>query len=143
MKHGIELEIEGEDWDCVDLTVRGSNGLFAGTTSFYSSPKELRQLADAIRGFPIHSEDRREFVLGDPRPERVWGHARFRLHCMDSAGNVVLEVELRAERNGMSMQEGRAEFTLRVEAAAIDRFVATLMALPFKRGDTAYLPQSV
>lgn len=125
------------DDDVVELRVRASNGRFAGEAHGYASPRVGADLAAALRGFPATSEDRRSFELGTFDDRFAGGGARFELGCTDSAGHAFLLVRLRTDPK----RDGRAtaEFSIAVEAGAIDLFVHDLERLDSDRSITAAL----
>jgi hypothetical protein len=142
---GIKLEVLWFDDDLIELGVSGSNGRFAGTTELYVGHDPLGKLADAFRGFPASRQDRREMELGtfDPKFKFSGGGARFRLRCMDAAGHVILEVQLRTDPGyDKAGQSQAAEFFIPLEPAAIDDFVAAVGAMKVAVGATARLKQA-
>jgi len=137
MERGIEVSVVWFDDDVVELQVRAGNGRFSGETRGYASPSAAADFAAAIRGFPSSASDQRSFELGTFDEQLAGGAARFEFRCRDSAGHGSILVQLRTDPR--RDERATAEFSLDVEAASVDAFVAELERLERRVGMVAKL----
>ena len=137
MDRGMTVTVAWFDDDLVELKIRAGNGRFSGEALLYESRDVAAEFAAALRGFPRTVDDRRSFEMGTFDEQMGGGGAHFELSCRDSAGHAQVLVRLRTDprRDGAAT----AEFSIAVEAAAVDSFVAGLERLPFRFGATATL----
>ena len=135
---GLELRVIWVDEGLIELSVRASNGRFAGCVELYVDQGRLAAFSRALRGFPASGRDRRELELGTLDPARAGGGVRLGLRCTDALGHVAMSVELRADPRGHAGAESAA-FGVRLEPAAIDAFVAQLERLEPEVGACAQL----
>ena len=140
-KHGLHVQILWFDADLTELRVHASNNHFAGMADLYINHDELAKLARAFRGFPASTKEQRDIELGNFNPNNGGGGLRLRLRCTDASGHVAVDVMLRTDPHHTGRSE-TAEFSVPVEPAAIDAFIAELDAMPLKVGATAYLRQT-
>jgi hypothetical protein len=121
---GITMAIVWHDNDLLEVEVIATNGRFAGGVRCYASLEIGADFADALRGFPASSVDRRFFEIGTFDDGFAGGGARFDFRCADAAGHAIVVIRLRAapERG----TGANAEFSLPLEAAAVDAFVGEL-----------------
>ena len=126
MNIGVTIEVIWLDDDLVEVRVAASNGRFAGAADCYCGHDTIPSLAAAARGFPSSSEDRREMEIGTFDPGYAGGGAKLVLRCVDRTGHAVVDVVVRADTRGVAGLAETASFSLPVEPAAIDEFVAAL-----------------
>jgi hypothetical protein len=134
---GIAIEVNWGDEDVLLVEVSASNGSFAGRVEAYAALGIAGEWADALDGFPWDRDDRREVSTGTFSDEYAGGGATLRFLVRDAAGHCAVQVRLRAA--DMVRSTASAEFTLDVEAAAIDRFVGDLRAMSTEVGQRAVL----
>lgn len=142
METGIKFEVIWTDDDVVEVRVHASNGRFAGTADCYGGHDAISRLADAVRGFPTSSDDRRELEIGTFDPAFAGGGARLVLRCVDAVGHAVADVTVRADPRGNGWPDQIASFSVPVESAAIDDFVEALGIMPSVVGAVASLRQA-
>ena len=134
---GVEVEVTWRDEDVLLLEVSASNGIFAGRVEAYGALDMAAEWAAALEGFPRNRDDTREVSTGTFSDEYAGGGARLRFVVRDAAGHCAVRVQLRAA--DMIRSTASAEFTIDVEAAAVDRFVADLRAMSTEVGQRAAL----
>ena len=137
MDRGIALTVVWFDDDVVELEIRAGNGRFSGDARGYAAPGVAAELAAALRGFPRNAEDRRFFEIGTLDDHVAGGGAHFEFRCRDLAGHISILVRLRTDTR--RDERAAAEFSIEVEAAAVDSFVAELERLPSRVGAIATL----
>ncbi len=101
----------------------------------------LVRLAEALRGFPASSDDRRGFELGTFDTRYAGGGAQLRFRCTDAKGHVAVEVRLRTDLRYQGGQPETAEFVVPMEPAAIDDFVTDISRMRVGVGAVARLRQ--
>lgn len=134
---GVQIEVTWGDDDVLLLEVSASNGVFAGRVEAYGALDMAAEWAAALEGFPRHRDDSREVSTGAFSDEYAGGGAALRFVVRDAAGHCAVSVRLRAA--DMIRSTASAEFTIDVEAAAVDRFVADLRAMSTDVGQRAEL----
>ena len=134
---GIEIEVTWGDEHVLQLEVSASNGVFAGRVEAYGALDIAAQWAAALEGFPRDRDDCREVSTGASSDEYAGGGASLRFVVRDASGSSAVLVRLRA--SDMVRPVASAEFTIAVEAAAVDRFVAELRAMSTDVGQRAVL----
>ena len=134
---GIEIEVTWGDEHMLQLDVSASNGVFAGRVEAYAARDIAAQWAAALEGFPRDHDDCREMSTGTLSEEYAGGGASLRVVVRDASGRSAVLVRLRA--SDMVRPIASAEFTIEVEAAAVDRFVAGLRAMSTEVGQRAVL----
>ena len=143
LARGISFAILWFDDEVIELSVRASNGRFAGTARLYAGREGLAEVASAFRGFPSSNADSRELVLGTFDPACAGGGVRLRLGCTDAAGHAAVEAELRTDPQASEVgQSERAQLVVVVEPGAIDDFVAAVDRMPVEVGAVAHLRQA-
>lgn len=123
MTVGVELEVRWFDPDLVDLLVTCGNRDFYGQTELYAGRGKLQQWASMLQGFPKSPSDSRTLELGTFRPTYAGGGAKLVFCCLDSAGHAAVFVSLRSVT---ARGTETAEFSIGIEAAAVDSFVDQL-----------------
>jgi hypothetical protein len=137
---GIELTVVWSDQDVIKFRVTCSNGYFSGVASIYVGHDELPRLTEALRGFPSHLTDSRNFELGTFGPNYAGGGIRMHFYCRDSVGHAAVDVSLRGDACAAMGEVQSVALRLHIEAAAIDSFIEQLKALdPNEIGATARL----
>ena len=127
---GLTIRLLWSDNEALGVELRASNEKFAATTDLISTTMELRTFAACIAGFPARLGDERPFVSKD-------GYCGLRFRTIGTAGRAVVDVALEANQLDFSTAKAKAEFSIPVEPAAIDRFVAALHAMAEGRADEA------
>jgi hypothetical protein len=127
---GLTIRVNSFDDDLFGIDIRAWNERFTATTFIESSLTQLGKLASCIAGFPARPGDERSFVFGTRDPAFNVGYCSLHFRAIDSAGNAVVDVSV--EDGGtpgwqaIGTGTGKAEFSIPVEAADIDRFVLAL-----------------
>jgi hypothetical protein len=134
---GVEIEVVWCDDHVLRLEVSASNGVFAGRIEAYGARDIAAQWAAALEGFPRDRDDCREVSTGTFSDEYAGGGAGLRFVVRAASGHSAVLVRLRA--SDMVRPIASAEFTIGVEAAAVDRFVAELRAMSTEIGQSAVL----
>jgi hypothetical protein len=139
VNNGIEVEVIWLDQHVLEVLLSCSNGRFSGHAEIYLSHDKLSEMAEALRGFPSHTKDSRDFELGTFNPDHADGGIRMHFCCTDSVGHTVVEVKLRGDAcKGLGELESVA-LRIPVQAAAIDSFVSQIKQMEKLVGATAYL----
>ena len=127
---GLTIRVNAfDDW-LFGIDLRAWNERVTATTFIESSLTQLGQLASCIAGFPARPEDDRSFIFGSPDSAESRGYCSLRFRAIDSAGHAVVDVVVEdggppgSHATGTGM--AKAEFSIPVEAAEIDRFVLAL-----------------
>ena len=141
MQLGFGIRIIDPDDDYLGIEIRATEHRFAGTTRIYAGLDQLSEFAERIAGFPAGVEDERAFEFGSLDDHVAGGFCRIRLVCIDRAGHAQAEVQI--EDDDLQYAQASARFSLRVEPAAIDRFVAELRRIEQARCGEAWLPMTV
>lgn len=126
------------DSDLQEISVTVSSKHFSGEVSLYAGYEELNQLANCIHGFPLHPEDRREFVMGQPNLPG-YGTVKIELSCQDPTGHVVVQASLRANHDQFADQFESCVVQVNTVPSDIDRFEAELRVISGLAGETAVL----
>lgn len=134
---GFLLRVADVDPHLLGLDVTADNGDFRGTTFVYASPGTFGELAEALRGFPQRIGQRLEVTLGATKETHAGGGVRIALVC-ESLGRVTGHIGLRGGPRGFERPQSVA-LVLRLEPAALDRFVANLSAAPPEIGSSVLL----
>jgi hypothetical protein len=138
VQHGITITVEWSDEDITEILISCSNGVFSGAALVYVSPDELLKMSEVLEGFPKTSNDKRELQLGTSDSYFAGGSASLTFHCTDSVGHSVVDFKIRADSHGLGVP-GCAEFSVPIEAAAVDSFVEALR-VPRRNFERAHLP---
>lgn len=130
---GLTIRVNAfDDW-LFGLDLRAWNERFTATTFIESGLGELGNLASCIAGFPARSEDERSFIFGTRDSVHSRGYCSLLFRAIDSAGHAVVDVAIEDAgppgQPATGMRTARAEFSVPVEPAAIDRFVLALRAV--------------
>jgi hypothetical protein len=141
MRSGLEVNVVYADEHLIELRVHASNGEFAGQASVYALNESPARLAEALRGFPAHAGDVREFHLGKfDKGVGGDGGVELRFYCADAAGHGAVDVRIETmNHRGQGLRSWAASFGIRIEAAAVDAFVEQLSRLSATVGDRAEL----
>jgi len=139
VEDGIRIEVVWFDDDVINLRVSGSNGRFAGSVELYASHDSLRQLAKAVRGFPVSTTDVREFELGTFDETEAGGGTRMQFLCTDNVGHTAVKMNMRTDSRMRQGQTETAVFQIWVEPAGIDAFVMQLDNMQVALGSTVCL----
>ena len=129
--------------EALGVELRVWNERFTATTELISSTMDLREFAACIAGFPAGRGDERSFDFGTRRELVVGykdGYCSLRFRTIGSAGRAVVDVSVEADQHPDSTAKAstaKAEFSIPVQAADIDRFVAALHAMADGRADEA------
>lgn len=132
----LTFEIVWRDVDYFQAEIVACNSKFQGTTKIYMGNGQLKQFADGLASFPINSDDKRHFEFGN----------EFALLALDffyEAKGLYSAVKINIadqvwEQSDLDRQS-RASFELRIEPAAIDRFVPELVWIDSERAGIAVL----
>ena len=144
MNLGLQLKYLWHDVDVFEIEAVASNGKFSGASDAYVSIGGLAEAAETVKGFPRDLSDVREFEFGAFGRESAGGAVHVRFSCMDGAGHAVVELRFESEyeRNAGSDWNRPAEtanFFGKVEASAVDDFVAELRLLEENKSGVASL----
>jgi hypothetical protein len=127
----LEIEIIYTDSDLIEIRANALSGAFRAAVDTYVTINTLRELADAIAGFPMSTTDQREFYT-----EKSAAGNSLRLHLQsDTAGHGQVTVDLQDRER--THQSATIRFT--VEAGDVDSFVRALGALQNKKEGRATL----
>ena len=140
---GMTIRAGTADHDgLVGVEIRLWNNRFAATAFLWSDATRLSEFASCIAGFPARTGDRRPFAFGSRDPGVAPGYCGLLFRTTDSAGHAVVDVVV--EDGSYPLGDGRwetrpakAEFSIPVEAADIDRIVAALHAMEAGNADEA------
>ena len=140
---GLTIRVDISEDDYRKLELRAWNERFAGTTLVHSDVMQLNEFAACIAGFPAKPGDERSFVFGERRDSVAGyrdGYCSLRFRTVGSAGRAVVDATVEADQHPDSPDKAtsaKAEFSIPVQAADIDRFVAALHAIAEGRADEA------
>jgi hypothetical protein len=137
MDYGIKLAIVYADEHLIELRVNASNGLYAGQVDIYLALTEMREMADALKGFPTNNDDNRDIELGEGGPSTM-SVARLQFSCADSVGHSRVDVDLR-NYSHRGEAPGSVAFGVETNIGEIDQFVRQLEQMKMAVGDSATL----
>jgi len=140
---GLTIAIVDSEVEALGVSLEASNGRFCGYVgAIYGGLDDVASLASGLAGFPATAEDARVFELGTRDLGGVAGWARLGFRVADPAGHGVLDVQL-VTTGWTGSTPGpvpeTASFSMAVEAASVDRFVAQLRAISSVRSGVARL----
>jgi hypothetical protein len=135
---GLRISVSWFDDHLVELVISASAPPFSAEVEVYERHDAPAQLAKILRGFPATAADTRQCVLGTFEPTLAGGGARFHFRCVDALGHAVVDVQVRADPQRRGHQT--AEFSVPIDAAAVDRFVQQLTQMKLDRNSSAGLP---
>jgi hypothetical protein len=128
MKPRLTIEPVYHDTDLVEVRVSASSETFSGAVCVYVSTGELAAAAKELQGFPAGPTDKRRLAWG-AEESTSGGRAELTFHCIDIAAHPAVQVVLRSGDQCHDTPGQAVTLTIRLEPAAIDRFVATLAVL--------------
>jgi hypothetical protein len=102
------------------LEFLASNGVFTGGTDIYCAVCDVAEIGSALGAFPANVGDEYKYEYGSPDPRANW--ARYfvlRASTIDRAGHCALQFTFNLNRP--EPDEGACRFSIRAEAAAINR----------------------
>jgi hypothetical protein len=136
MGTGLQITIVDVDDDYLGVEIAAGSGRFSGSAHIYAGVNQLSEFAQTVAGFPSSAADRRSFEFGTRDPKYAGGFVALTFHCRDGSGHPVTSIAIQDD-DGFPTKAS-AEFTFPVEAAALDRFVQSLVELEAtKRGSAS------
>jgi hypothetical protein len=102
------------------LEFLASNGTFTGATDIYCTLSDIVEIGRALKAFPASGGDEYKYEYGSPDPRANW--ARYfvlRAFTIDRVGHCALQFTINL--NQAEPDEGACRFSIRVEAAGINR----------------------
>jgi hypothetical protein len=129
LKGGIEFEVVWSDMHMSEFHVSCSNGRFSGSTRIYINHDDMCKMAEALKGFPSHATDTRDFELGTFKPSHADGGIRMHFYCRDSVGHAVVDIRLRGDACPAMGEPESVSLRIPIEAAAIDSFLVEAAAM--------------
>ena len=127
MNSSLTIRIVDPDEPYLGLAIAASNGRFAGSANIYADVDALVKLAAWLDGFPCSAFDRRSFELGFKDSGAAGGFLGIVAHADRHAGAAAIELEF---IDGAPVEAtDTATFSIRVEAAGVDRFVQSVRAI--------------
>lgn len=97
-----------------------SNGGFRGAADIYCGVEELKEMGRALRRFPAKVGDEYRFEYGSEKPEdRFYRYFLMRAYTTDAVGHCAIQFVINL--NSVEPNEGACRFSLRAEAASINR----------------------
>jgi len=138
MNPRLDIEVVWTDEHAVEVELRAANERFSGVTRFYTAHSEIAEFGKELSGFPTGLGDVREFEFGSVDAESRQEGAKLRF-CLSASGHARVDVELFSAEAPPGCKE-TASFSIPTEAAAIDRFVKSLLELRTEVGALASLP---
>lgn len=135
---GFQFQTIWSDNDVIQLCVSAWNGTFGGSAEIYEAIGDLEEAAARLRGFPRNVSDMREIIFGSFDRKFAGGCVKMRFHCIDGAGHACAEASIDSNHElGGTIQT--VLLSVRVEPAAIDRFIQELQRVGENRKGRAYL----
>jgi hypothetical protein len=109
-----------EEPDHVHLEFVVSNGSFGGATDIYCGVEELKEIGRALQNFPAKVGDEYRYEYGSEKPEdRFYRYFLMRTYTTDAVGHCAIQFVI--NQNSDEPHEGVCRFSLRAEAASINR----------------------
>lgn len=140
MASGLTIRIVETDADYLGLEIHASNHRFAGSAWVYAGVRELSEFAAELAGFPASAHDERTHEFGSREPSHAGGYVSLRFHCLDAPGHASINIAI--EDDDQRFDAESARLSVRVEAAAIDRFTEALREVERARSGEALLPSA-
>jgi hypothetical protein len=144
IEDGLTIKWSWHDADVASIFISASNGDFAGAAEPYISLDGLAEAADRLAGFPKKADDTREIAFGASGKGSAGGFVYLKFSCFDGAGHGCVELRFES-KNEARISKGcydwveSATFCAKIEAAAVDEFVAELRQLDSDRDGKARL----
>lgn len=102
------------------IEISASNGFFAGTTDIYCAVQDLAEIASGLKSFPKSVPDEYRYEHGSEDPAlRCYRYLSLRAYTTVAAGHAALQIKINS--NTIQPNEGMCEFSIKAEAAAINR----------------------
>lgn len=112
----------------LQLEFSASNGLFSGTTDIYCNIEDLKEIGDRLQNFPVRVGDEVRYEHGSEDPTlRRYRYFMLRAYTTDSAGHCALQIKM--NNNTREPHEGTCTFSIKAEAAAINRLGSLFLTL--------------
>ena len=97
-----------------------SNGLFSGSKDIYCGVKQISDLGKALKIFPANIHDEYRFKYGSERTkDRYYRYFILRAYITDSLGHCAIQFHI--NQNMLEPHEGLCKFSIKADAAAINR----------------------
>lgn len=125
------------------MRVAATNDEFSAVTKVYLSKDKLESFRSALDGFPASATDSRYAALGDVGNAEVGNGISLRLYCIGHSGHTYVAIRVEAEANIEGGVPQLAVISARVEASAIDTFLAEIADLICGKQDHALLRLTV
>jgi hypothetical protein len=122
------------------VVFHASNGLFIGSTDIYCGVADLEDIGSALAVFPRKIPDEFRFEHGSEQPgKRFYRFFLLRAFTTDSAGHCA--IQFRMNLNKTEPEDGMCGFSIRTEAARINRLGALFLRLhKSSRGELRWGP---
>ena len=102
------------------IEISASNGFFAGTTDIYCAVQDLVEIGGGLKNFPKTADDEYRYEHRSEDPAlRCYRYFLLRAYTTDAVGHSALQIKMNC--NASQPNEGMCEFSIRAEAAAINR----------------------
>ena len=97
-----------------------TNGSFGGSTDIYCNVENLKEIGVALQNFPVNIGDEYCYEYGSENPEdRFYRYFLIRAYTIDAAGHCAIQFVI--NRNSVEPDEGVCRFSIRADAASINR----------------------
>jgi hypothetical protein len=97
-----------------------SNGAFSGATDIYCNVEDIAAIGTALKSFPKKAGDEYTYEYGSEDPAKeFYRYFLLRAYTIDQAGHCALQIHINL--NEKEPEEGICKFSIRAEAAAINR----------------------
>jgi hypothetical protein len=122
----ISLHQQDDGDGLARFLIQASNNRFSCATVVWSCAETFAELATAIKGFPVSASSKVNFQFGS----HGVGECALSFSCVDGSGHAVVWVSVEDEYPVQpTLTHQTAKLCLRIEASAVDDFVAALAAL--------------
>lgn len=102
-----------------------SNGLFMGSTEIYFNVEDIAAMGDALKSFPKSVGDEYRYICGSEKPKaHESDYFMLRAYTTNAKGDCALQFAF--DWNAQEPHEGSARFSIKAEAASIDRLADLL-----------------
>jgi hypothetical protein len=100
-----------------------SNGSFGGDTDIYCNAEDLKEMGVTLRNFPLKLGDEYRYEYGSENPaDNCYRYFLMRAYTTDAVGHCA--VQFVVNNNSAEPNEGVCRFSIKVEAASINRLGA-------------------
>ena len=115
----------------LNLVIIASNGFACGSLEYYLNTTQIKELGQALEGFPSHDRSNHLFELGSERPEDNFAHY-LRLRTFANNSKINCSIQIRLNNNASNQvhsfdQPQLTDFIIKANAESINNLGSLLV----------------